>query len=117
MIVGPREALSAYRLRLRDFNWIGDLAPEAWPEAGIEATARVRSTRKPCPAVVRREGDGFAVEIVDGEEGIAPGQACVLYESAAPQARVLGGGTIAGVDFGMPALPSASAAAALPVQP
>ena len=117
VIVGPREALSAYRLRLRDFNWIGDCPPEAWPEAGIEATARVRSTRKPCAAIVRREGEGIVVEIVEGEEGIAPGQGCVLYDSSAAQARVLGGGTIAGVDFGMPAMPSASAAASLPGQP
>ena len=100
VVVGPREALSAYRLRLRDFNWIGDVAPEVWPEAGIEAAARVRSTRKPCPAMIRRDGESIVVEIVEGEEGIAPGQACVLYDSGAAQARVLGGGTIAGVDFG-----------------
>lgn len=115
VIVGPREALSAYRLRLRDFNWIGDLLPANWPEAGIEATARVRSTRKPCPAVIRRDGEGIVVEIVEGEEGIAPGQACVLYESAAAQARVLGGGTIAGVDFGTAAMRAPVIAAPLHV--
>ena len=28
--------------------------------------------------------------------GVSPGQACVFYESQAPQARVLGGGFIVG---------------------
>ena len=31
---------------------------------------------------------------VDGEAGVAPGQACVFYESPDPGARVLGGGWI-----------------------
>ena len=31
---------------------------------------------------------------MDGEEGVAPGQACVIYEGPEPRARVLGGGTI-----------------------
>jgi hypothetical protein len=35
------------------------------------------------------------VELGDGEEGIATGQACVFYESDAHEARVLGGGFIA----------------------
>ncbi|NNC00802.1 tRNA 2-thiouridine(34) synthase MnmA, partial [Corallococcus exiguus] len=29
------------------------------------------------------------------EDGVSPGQACVIYESDDPRARVLGGGTIA----------------------
>ena len=29
-----------------------------------------------------------------GEEGVAPGQACVIYEDTGARARVLGGGTI-----------------------
>lgn len=94
VIVGPREALSAHRLTLRDFNWIGDGSPENWPAGGVEVTARVRSTRKPCLAVLQREGETFVVDIHNGEEGIAPGQACVLYDGAGAQARVLGGGTI-----------------------
>jgi len=35
--------------------------------------------------------------LLDGEEGVAPGQACVLYDAAAGQARVLGGGFIKSV--------------------
>jgi tRNA-specific 2-thiouridylase len=36
----------------------------------------------------------ICVEFADDESGVAPGQACVFYESAEPRARVLGGGFI-----------------------
>ena len=40
--------------------------------------------------------DGAVSVVFDGaEEGVAPGQACVLYDPADPE-RVLGGGFIAG---------------------
>jgi tRNA-specific 2-thiouridylase len=39
-------------------------------------------------------GAAAEVEIEHGEEAIAPGQACVMYESADARARVLGGGVI-----------------------
>jgi tRNA-specific 2-thiouridylase len=35
-----------------------------------------------------------AVRLQDGEHGVSPGQACVLYESGDAQARILGGGWI-----------------------
>jgi tRNA-specific 2-thiouridylase len=41
--------------------------------------------------------DGVEIELLDGEEGVAPGQACVLYDAAAGQSRVLGGGFIKSV--------------------
>ena len=34
------------------------------------------------------------VELVSGEEGVSPGQACVFYDAPSGQARVLGGGFI-----------------------
>ena len=37
----------------------------------------------------------FAIELIDGEEGIATGQACVFYADAGTEAQVLGGGYIA----------------------
>jgi tRNA-specific 2-thiouridylase len=94
VLVGPREALVVRSLALRDVNWIGDAALDCLPAAGIEVFARVRSTRMPKPAVFRREGEDYVVELLDGEEGVAPGQACVLYAEGEGQARVLGGGTI-----------------------
>jgi tRNA-specific 2-thiouridylase len=34
------------------------------------------------------------VELVGNEDGVSPGQACVFYDAAEGQARVLGGGVI-----------------------
>ena len=34
------------------------------------------------------------VELADAEDGVAPGQACVLYSSDGDDARVFGGGFI-----------------------
>jgi tRNA-specific 2-thiouridylase len=33
--------------------------------------------------------------LIGGEDGVSPGQACVFYDAAEGQARVLGGGFIA----------------------
>jgi tRNA-specific 2-thiouridylase len=41
------------------------------------------------------DGGGPVVTIADGEYGVSPGQACVLYEGPGAGARVLGGGFIA----------------------
>ncbi len=92
VIVGPREALSTPLVQLRDFNWIGpgrlaDLSPQ-----GLKVAARVRSTRPPAPAHLYADGH---VAFAEPESGVSPGQACVLYDSTDPHARVLGGGFIA----------------------
>ncbi len=91
VVVGPREALATRRIRLREVNWIG---PGEAPAAGLELAVRIRSTREPAPARLLGEGGETVVELVEGEEGVSPGQACVFYDSAAPGARVLGGGFI-----------------------
>jgi tRNA-uridine 2-sulfurtransferase len=54
----------------------------------------VRSTRPPQPAWLRAGLDGIEVDLVDGEDGVSPGQACVFYDAPDGQARVLGGGFI-----------------------
>ena len=95
VVVGPREALETHRILLRDMNWLGDLALEDIPAGGIELFAKVRSSRPPKPAVLRHEDGQTSVELLDGESGIAPGQACVLYSDDGNEARVLGGGFIA----------------------
>ncbi|SIQ36149.1 tRNA 2-thiouridine(34) synthase MnmA [Bosea sp. TND4EK4] len=94
VIVGPREALSVREIRLRDVNWLGETALDALPAEGIDVAVRVRSTRAPRPARLSRDEDGLRVELADDEEGVSPGQACVIYADAGPGARVLGGGTI-----------------------
>src|SRR5919108_5561092 len=95
VVVGPREALRTSRMKLRDVNWLGegdlDLALCAgWHEVFV----KVRSTRLPQPAWLSRGAHGVEVDLLDGEDGVSPGQACVFYDAAEGQARVLGGGFI-----------------------
>ncbi|PJR94918.1 tRNA 2-thiouridine(34) synthase MnmA [Ochrobactrum sp. 695/2009] len=94
VIVGPREALETHKVFLRDINWLGDAPIGDLPEDGMEVFAKVRSTRPPRPAVLRHADGQTWVELVDGESGIAPGQACVLYSDESNTARVFGGGFI-----------------------
>jgi tRNA-uridine 2-sulfurtransferase len=94
VVVGPREALRMDRIALRDVNWIGDGALERAVGEGLEIFVRVRSTRAPQPAWLRAVDGGYEVELVAGEEGVSPGQACVFYDAPSGQARVLGGGFI-----------------------
>jgi tRNA-specific 2-thiouridylase len=94
VVVGPREALRMDRIVLRDVNWIGDGALDRVIGDGIEMFVRVRSTRPPQPAFLRAVDGGYEIELVAGEEGVSPGQACVFYDAPSGQARVLGGGFI-----------------------
>jgi tRNA-specific 2-thiouridylase len=95
VVVGPRAALRTARILLRDMNWIGvgslDLLLAEGP---LDTFVKVRSTRPPQPAMLMRGVDGFELELAGGEEGVAPGQACVLYDAGSGQARMLGGGFI-----------------------
>ena len=92
--VGPREALAVRRIRIGDVNWLGDTALSESVARELSVHVRVRSTRPPQPARLCAATSGIELELVDSEEGVAPGQACVIYEGPAPRARVLGGGTI-----------------------
>jgi tRNA-uridine 2-sulfurtransferase len=95
VVVGPRAALRMMRMRLRDVNWLGDGSVEHALGAGrLDVFVKVRSTRPPQPGWLTSTGGYFEVELVDGEEGVAPGQACVFYDAPKGQARVLGGGFI-----------------------
>jgi len=95
VIVGPREALLTASLTLDETNWLGDQPTiRAAAEAGVAVLARVRSTRPPSPArLTLAEGDVIGIAFDSGEEGVAPGQACALYDPADPD-RLLGGGFI-----------------------
>ncbi|APF38569.1 tRNA 2-thiouridine(34) synthase MnmA [Chelatococcus daeguensis] len=94
VIVGPREMLGTESIRLRDVNWLGPVALDALPPEGLEVAVRVRSTRQPCPAFLRRDAEGVEIVLASAEEGVAPGQACVIYDGVDGRAQVLGGGTI-----------------------
>jgi tRNA-specific 2-thiouridylase len=94
VIVGPREALLTRRLHLRGVNWLGDGALADVARRGLDIHARVRSSRPPLPARITVSGNEVVAELADCEAGVAPGQACVFYESDEIGARVLGGGWI-----------------------
>jgi tRNA-specific 2-thiouridylase len=95
VVVGPREALTMRRIELRDVNWIGEGPLDRVIErGGLDMFVKVRSTRAPQPARLIAAGDGYEVELADGEDGVSPGQACVFYDASQGQARVLGGGFI-----------------------
>jgi tRNA-specific 2-thiouridylase len=91
VIVGPRSCLGSSTITLRDVNWLG---PHCQP---FEARVKVRSMRPPVAATVTPlPHHGARVELAAPEEAIAPGQACVFYESGG--SRVLGGGWIVGAE-------------------
>ncbi|MBL4879604.1 MAG: tRNA 2-thiouridine(34) synthase MnmA [Hyphomonas sp.] len=93
VIVGPREALMTSGLLLEELNWLGEGSLEAAADAGSPVLVRVRSTRPPVPA---RLGWSDGVPVIwfdDPEEGVARGQAAVLYD-AEGSTRILGGGFI-----------------------
>ena len=91
VIVGPREALSTRTIPLREINWLGDepfMSRTEW-HLGV----KVRSTRPPRPAVIRPiSATEATVELLDPEDGVSAGQACVFY--ATEGSRVFGGGWI-----------------------
>jgi tRNA-specific 2-thiouridylase len=91
VIVGPKEALSARMVPVREINWLGDGPFDGCDERQVNV--RIRSTRPPRPAVIRPLSATTAtVELLDPEEGVSPGQACVFYEQGG--SRILGGGWI-----------------------
>jgi tRNA-specific 2-thiouridylase len=96
VIVGPREALLTASLTLKEGSWLGGQdSLDAAAEEGQPVLARVRSTREPVAGRLSMKDGQIAVVFDGAEEGVAPGQACVLYDPADPE-RVLGGGFIAG---------------------
>ena len=95
VIVGPREALLTHAMTLKEANWIaGGPSLEAACAAARPVLARVRSTREPVLGRLALLDGVPAVTFDTPEEGVAPGQACVLYAAETPT-RVLGGGFIA----------------------
>ena len=98
VIVGPREALLTHALILKETNWLGDqVTLEDAAASEIAVLARVRSTRDPAPARLVLQDGAVAVVFDKPDEGVSPGQACVLYDAAQPS-RVLGGGFIAATE-------------------
>jgi tRNA-specific 2-thiouridylase len=87
VVVGPKAALATAAILVRDINWLGDrpLADDGHP-----VRVKVRSTTPAVPATAFAAPGGARVVLAEPQYGVAPGQACVLYDGA----RVLGGGWI-----------------------
>lgn len=91
VVVGPKAALATRMIPLGEINWLGDAPFDSRPEWQVEV--KVRSTRPPRPAILRpRSATAAEVELLDPEDGVSAGQACVFYETGS--SRVLGGGWI-----------------------
>lgn len=91
VVVGPQDALLVSDIYIKDLNWL--TAPIG--KSGVQVGVKVRSTRPPAPATITDLGNGSAhVRLEDPEAGVAPGQACVVYDGD----RVLGGGWIMGAE-------------------
>ncbi|MGD9539143.1 MAG: tRNA 2-thiouridine(34) synthase MnmA [Alphaproteobacteria bacterium] len=108
VVVGPRAALMARRVVLREVNWLGDA-----PAAGAPLTARLRSSHPGAPARLEAaEAGGALLRLDEAEPATAPGQACVLYDGT----RLVGGGWISRMTpdalDGQPANAGAAAVAA-----
>ena len=86
VVVGPRSALSASAITLKDVNWLGAA------DQPFKCAVKVRSMRPPVAArVTPLPGGAARVDLLAAEDSVAPGQACVFYQDK----RVLGGGWIA----------------------
>ncbi|MBP2299470.1 tRNA 2-thiouridine(34) synthase MnmA [Azospirillum picis] len=90
VVVGPRRDLARALVTVRDVNW---LAADMAEGQSVEVSVKLRSAQPAAPATWRAGPDGTArVELHEPQHGIAPGQACVVYQ----EDRVLGGGWISG---------------------
>jgi len=86
VMVGPREALAQSEFSIKELNWLDSLSVRD----GIRV--KMRSAQPPVAATIIPASDRKAsIRLETPYEGIAPGQACVVYAGD----RVLGGGWIA----------------------
>ncbi len=101
VVVGPREALRARLITLRDVNWLGDEPFATVAASGKEILARIRSSGPLQPAMLSVEDGSVTVELAHGEDGVSPGQACVFYTVEDGGERLLGGGWIKAASSGV----------------
>ena len=89
IIVGPKESLIIQDIELRNLNILG-----SEKEFSDYVSIKVRSTGNLLKAKINIKKNSANVNIVDGEAGIAPGQACVFYSKDEIGDKLLGGGWI-----------------------
>ena len=91
VIVGPKHLLAVRKVPIMGINWLGDIPFQ--DRAEWHLSVKLRSTRGPKEALVKPLSDTTGeVELLNPEEGVAPGQSCVFYDT--DSSRVLGGGWI-----------------------
>ncbi len=91
VVVGPKETLATRTVTIKEVNWLGD--DDFMDQSERTVAVRVRSTRAPKEAIIRPTSPTSAtVNLLNAEEGVAPGQACVFYD--VDGTRIFGGGWI-----------------------
>ena len=94
VIVGPHEALLRRYIKLRDVNWLGPVDQYGKIE-DMAVYVKIRSTRPAVAARIMQRADSVIVTLDEGDFGVSPGQACVIYQLPDANSRVFGGGFIA----------------------
>jgi tRNA-specific 2-thiouridylase len=89
IIVGPKESLIIQNLELRDLNILCEEK-----DFSNHILIKVRSTGRLLKAKVNIKKNSANINIIDGEAGISPGQACVFYSKDERGDKLLGGGWI-----------------------
>ena len=87
VIIGSREDLLVRKIYLKNINLLCNLK-----DLDGEFLVKVRSTGSLLPCKIFEKGK--KVELIDGEAGVSPGQACVFYKKDDLGVRVYGGGWI-----------------------
>ena len=91
--IGPREALRQAKFYIDNVNWLDDTSFDDLIGATKNVLVKTRYQRTPKMANVSPLPNKRAlVTLLNEEEGISPGQACVFY--CGEKIRVLGGGWI-----------------------
>ena len=91
VIVGPKALLKTRQIHVSEINWLGSSTLLVGEE--LHLSVKVRSTSQPREAILRPiSNDKGEIELLNPENGIAPGQACVFYETGGT--RIFGGGWI-----------------------
>jgi tRNA-specific 2-thiouridylase len=87
VVIGPKAALARDRVHLNDMNWLVRVSPGDL----LTAEVKLRSAQPLAAAKVTVLDGGLATVDLDGAQfGVAPGQACVIYQDD----RLIGGGWI-----------------------
>jgi len=90
VIVGSKEYLIKTKINLKDLNIITNDKNDFKKELFV----KVRSTGKLIKAKIEIKDTSANVNLLEEEQGIAPGQACVIYSKNNLGYKVLGGGWI-----------------------